>query len=279
MLSALKKIGVLHHLLLKNVLFSIVVFIFVNHPIQNICAQISSAESQWSTEKVAAGVVEPPALYFYALKGGERIWHMQEDFRAGQLYGSLYDLLVAEVIEINSEKLSGLSEAELKQVAFNNNVIYYVTDFSALGEQVWALSLETEQGGQGRLDQRIDMAYSSYNEPAAGGVYADGEHRENYDGLWLFDRQVRPFIGQIRPGEDDVVNTVKEFVGDYFFLDQFALNSGGLTKRYISVGSNWSLSFLKENVMVVGSSAVRDTFMMDNREPKWDLLLSWCELF
>jgi hypothetical protein len=242
-------------------------------------AQLGSADDQWIIKQVGAGVVDAPALYFYALKGGERYWHTEEDFLTGHLYESLHDLLVAEVAEISRELLRGLSEAELRAVAFNNNVTYYVTDFSALSDQVWAVSLETEPGGQGRFNQEIEAAYGSYTGLTAGGSAADSEYSEASNGWWFVDRQNRPLGGLLVTVDGRAVNSGGDFVGDYFSLDQYAYNTGGLTRRYISISSPWSQGFIKEDVQVVGSLVVRDTFMMDNREQGWDLQHGWRELF
>jgi hypothetical protein len=279
MICAFIKTGALRHLLVRKVLCSILVLIFVNHPTKNVCAQTGSASSQWNIESVAAGVVDTPALYLYALEGGERYWHTEEDFLAGHLYESLHDLLVAEVAEISRELLRGLSEAELRAVAFNNNVTYYVTDFSALSDQVWAVSLETEPGGQGRFNQEIEAAYGSYTGLTAGGSAADSEYSEASNGWWFVDRQNRPLGGLLVTVDGRAVNSGGDFVGDYFTLDQFASNTGGLSRRYISISSPWSLGYIEEDVQVVGSLVVRDTFMMDNREQGWDLQHGWRELF
>jgi hypothetical protein len=244
-----------------------------------VFAQPGSDREQWKTEQVGAGVVEAPALYYFGLSGGERFWHLAEDFRAGVLYASLCDLLVVAVDGLSREALSGLSEAELIIVAYENNVTYYVTDFSALSEQVWAVGLETEPGGQGQLGQKIEAAYGSYMSPTAGGSGAGSEQSEFNDGWWFVNRQGLPLSGLLRAGDDVIVKSGRKFVGDYFTLKQFASTTGGLSKRYISISSPWSLGFVHEDARVAGKSVIRDTFMMINIEPGRVNSFDWLELF
>ena len=243
------------------------------------CAQSGSASEQWNIKQVSAGVVEAPALYFFGKSCGERFWHLEEDFRAGVLYASLGDLLVAAVDGLSRDALSGLSEAELNKVAYDNNVSYYVTDFSALSDQVWAVGLETEPGGQGQLSQKIEAAYGSYTGSTAGGSGVSSKQGEGYDGWWFTDRQGQPLRGILRAEDAQGVKSSREFVGDYFNLEQFASTTGGLSRRYISISSPWSLGFVYEDLRVVGKSVMRDTFMMTNIEPGREYFLDWLELF
>jgi hypothetical protein len=279
MISSVDKNAALHHLLAKNVLCSILILFIVSHLTQKICAQTNTTESQWNIENVAAGVVDAPALYVYAFEGGERFWHKEEDFRAGHLYGSLHDLLVAEFVEISRDSLRGLSEAELIQVAYDNNVTYYVTDFSALSEQIWAVSLKTNQGEQGQLSQKIDSVSGSYSGQVARGFVANDEQREVYAGWRFIDRQGQLLSVLTIPRDSGEVKSNCEYVGDYFTLDQFASNTGGLTKRYISISSPWSLGFVQEDLKVAGSSAVKDTFTMRNQYFGREIRDGWLELF
>ncbi len=244
-----------------------------------VFAQSGSESDQWNIEQVGAGVVEAPALYYFGLSGGERFWHLEEDFRAGVLYGSLRDLLMAAVNGLSRETLSGLSEAELNKVAFDNNVTYYITDLSVLSDQVWAVGLETEPGGQGRLNQKFEAAYGSYTGPTAGGLGAGIEQSEFNDGWWFVDRQGRPLSGLLRAGDGGIVKSGRKFVGDYFTLEQFASTTGGLSRRYISISSPYSLGFVHEDVRVAGKSVIRDTFMMNNVEPGSVYSIAWLELF
>ncbi len=229
-------------------------------PINYTQAQVENTVDRWKTEKVAAGVVEAPALYFFGLSGGDRFWHLEKDFRAGALYASLGDLLVTVVDGLNREALSGLSEAELKKVACDNKVIYYVTDISALSEQVWAVSLETEPGGQGQLNQKIEAAYGRYSDVAVSGDENGDERHEAFDAWWSAE-------------------SGRGYVGDYFTLEQFASTSGGLTRRFISVSSIWSLGLIHEDVTVDGRAVVKDQFMMKSLEPRQAWVSDWLELF
>lgn len=248
-------------------------------PLNYTQAQVENTIDRWKTEKVAAGVVETPALYFFGLRSGERFWHLEEDFRVGTLFASLGDLLVTVVDGLSREALSGLSEAELTKVVFENNITYYVTDISALSEQVWAVSLETEPGGQGQLNQKIEAACSSHSGVAASGDEdGDGRH-EALDAWWLVDRQVQLLNSPAGRADIDKVRSGLEFVGDYFTIEQFASTFGGLTRRYISISSPWLLGFVHEDVRVVGRTVVRDQFMMKSPETEQTCFSVWQGLF
>ncbi len=229
-------------------------------PLNYTEAQVENDVDRWKAEKVAAGVVETPALYFFGLSLGGRFWHLEKDFRAGILFASLGDLLVTVVDGLNREALSGLSEAELKKVAYDNNVIYYVTDISALSEQVWAVSLETEPGGQGQLNQKIEAVCGNHSGVAVSGNENGFERHEAVDAWWSAES------GRV-------------YVGDYFTLEQFASTSGGLTRRFISVSSIWSLGFIHEDITVAGRAVVRDRFMMKSLEPGQACFSDWLEMF
>lgn len=248
-------------------------------PLNYTEAQVENAVDRWKTEKIATGVVEAPALYFFGLSGGDRFWHLEKDFRAGALYASLGDLLVTVVDGLNSEALSGLSEAELKEVAFENNITYYVTDVSALSEQVWAVSLETEPGGQGQLNQKIEAVCGSYSGGAVSGDENGNERYEAFDAWWFVYRQVQ-FLNNLAWRADlDNSNSGLEFVGDYYTIEQFASTSGGLTRRYISISSPWLSGFVYEDVRVAGRAVVRDQFMMKSPEPGQAWVFDWQDLF
>ena len=49
-----------------------------------------------------------------------------------------------------------------------------------------------------------------------------------------------------------------------FLIEQDAGNSGGLVQRYISISSPWSGAYLHEELTVVGSAEIIDSFRMNN---------------
>lgn len=242
-------------------------------------AQAENAVDRWTNEKVAAGVVEPPALYIFGLNDGDRFWHLEQDFRAGILFASLGDLLLTVVDGLSRETLRGLSDAELKRIAFENNITYYVTDISALSEQVWAVSMDTEPGGQGQLNQNIEAVCGSHSGVAASGDENGDDQHEVLDAWWFVDRQVQLLNNPARRADLDNLNGGHEFVGDYFTIEQFVSTSGGLTRQYISISSPWLSGFVHEDVRVAGRAVVRDQFMMNSPEPGQAWVFDWQDLF
>ncbi len=141
--------------------------------------------------------------------------------------------------------------------------------FSGLTDQIWAVQVEADPGFSGGLSQDFEAAYGPYED--AHGYLGDG------DDAWYFvddegDRTLDPLeaVG-VAKGDD--------YVGNYFNIDQFARTSQGTTQRYIDISSPWSGAYLHEDMTVVGTTEIDESFAMDNLEPGEEAVPDWWDLF
>jgi len=135
----------------------------------------------------------------------------------------------------------------------------------AVSDQIWAVQVEAEPGEEGRLKQNFEAAHGPYDERVKEGT-AD-EVKEDAYGIELDD------IGSptVVKGED--------YVGDYFHIEQEASTTGGTTKRYIDISSQWSHGYVYEDMVVEGRAEIVETFSMDNLKPGEAISPEWHDLF
>lgn len=143
--------------------------------------------------------------------------------------------------------------------------------FNNLTDQVWAINLNVEPGYSGSLHTGFDAAYGPYAGafflPFDGGmfVYLPAERNE-----WRFFDS---------PNSTSNVEWGPDYVGNYFTIQQYALNTYGITRRYIDMSSPWSHAYLREGFTVAGRSEVRESFSMHNHVPAPDRSINWSNLF
>ncbi len=230
-------------------------------------SQTALAVGHWKAEKIGTGVVDPTVYYHLELQNLRKIWHLDENLSSGNIYSSLKDLLIAEVAGITSQTLSGLSAAEIKEVAHGANVTYYVTEIEGLTDQIWAVQVNANPRESGSLRQDFEAAYGPY-----GGLIADsdGSVPSGEEDKWFF-----------QPDQDGKWQTTigKDYVGNYFHMDQVAYTSDGTIKRYISISSPWSHAFLEEDMSVVGRAEISDAFVIQNLAPGAEIKIDWRSLF
>ncbi len=70
-------------------------------------------------------------------------------------------------------------------------------------------------------------------------------------------------------------------VGDYFYIDQHAYTSSGVTGRYIDVSSPISGGYLSEDMLLVGMADIKESFSMMNRPARSSVAagLGWLKTF
>lgn len=75
----------------------------------------------------------------------------------------------------------------------------------------------------------------------------------------------------------------KDYVGDYFNVEQKSYVSNGETKRHIDISSPVSGAYLMEDVNVIGMAKIQDSFSLINYKPglkdgqSW--LVDWLDYF
>jgi len=128
-------------------------------------------------------------------------------------------------------------------------------------DQVWSVKMETEPGHTSIYEADFIAAY--------GPGPLDREEIYGKDYMWWFDDLEKGGIGR---GD--------RYVGNYFEIDQYILNPSGETRRYISMSSPFSMTFLEEEMNVEGFTEVKEDFELDNLEAGPDAItLAWYELF
>jgi hypothetical protein len=98
--------------------------------------------------------------------------------------------------------------------------------WNALTDQVWAVSVEANPGHMGQLSSEFEAAF----------------------GLVALENGILP---------------TPEF-GDYFNIEQHAATTDGILRRYIDISSARRLTFLHEDLRVIGFASVTDEFSLIN---------------
>jgi len=150
-------------------------------------------------------------------------------------------------------------------------------EFSELTDQIWAVQVEADPGFSGGLAQDFEAAYgpwAQHHGQEALGVEADEDTASDH--WWFVDED-----GDPSRDEEDIVGTAAgdDYVGNYFNIDQFARTSQGTTQRYIDISSPWSGAYLYEDMTVVGTTEIDESFAMDNLEPGAEAVPDWWDLF
>ena len=135
----------------------------------------------------------------------------------------------------------------------------------AVSDQIWAAQVEAEPGEEGKLKQNFEAAHGPYDERIKEGT-ADEVKKDSFG---------------IKPGDNGQPEVVKgeDYVGDYFHIEQEASTTGGTTKRYIDISSQWSHGYVYEDMVVEGRAEIIETFSMDNLKPGEAAIPEWHELF
>jgi len=151
---------------------------------------------------------------------------------------------------------------------------FAVSEIDELTDQIWAVQVEADPGFSGGLTQGFEAAYG----PFAGAQdywYGDWESEPD-DAWWFVDEDGDPVLN---PLDADDVDYGKDYVGNYFSIEQFARTSQGETKRYVDVSSPWSHGYAYEDSSVTGMAEIQDSFEMGNLPAGDDVVPDWWDLF
>jgi Holliday junction resolvasome RuvABC endonuclease subunit len=159
------------------------------------------------------------------------------------------------------------------QLGYTHEQLAAVFGWDAVSEQYWAVQVQADPGFSGNIHQKGEAAYGPFW--GADGVQAfddswreGGVFKSNNKWRWALDRD-----GYIFP------QTGKNYVGDYFNMEQMARTSQGTLKRYIDISSPWSGGYLHEDMSVVGKSMVAEAFKLVNLPAGADIPGDWWRLF
>ncbi|MDY6827100.1 MAG: hypothetical protein SVV67_08015 [Bacillota bacterium] len=165
-----------------------------------------------------------------------------------------------------------------------------------LTKQIWAVQVEAQPGWSGNLHQDFEAA----NGPWA---YAHNNILGDRDDAWWFvDGEGEDMWGNLIEGiftegpgvVGDIINGIpgvftdgmvfdvksgKDYVGNYFNIEQMARTSQGTVKRFIDISSPWSHGYIFEDMTATGYAEISDAFSMSNLAPGSEAIPEWWELF
>ncbi len=177
------------------------------------------------------------------------------------------------------EILSGnISAAVLGAFGINIDASDYVDPIS---DQIWAVQVSADPGFSGALNQNFEAAYGPWAD-AHSFPYYWGDADEPDVGWWYVDddgEQISPLQALLTGATIDGVETGKDYVGNYFNMEQFARTSQGTVRRYINISSPWSHAYAYEDATITGASEIEDSFAMGNLAPGEDVVPDWWDLF
>ncbi len=134
-----------------------------------------------------------------------------------------------------------------------------------VSDQVWAVKVEADPGEEGRISQEFEAAHGPHEQEFD---LENGEevHKDGFK------------LGFDEDGYVEVL-TGEDYVGDYFKINQEASTTGGTTKRYIDISSQWSGGYHYEDMVVEGTAEITESFHMDNVKPGSKAVPEWHDLF
>jgi len=202
-----------------------------------------------------------PPKYVYTTDGGE-YWSKGEAIPVEELYQvlnlQLYNDFLVNVLEtdpLDPDMIAEFMEDNTKK----------------LTKQIWAVQVSADPGFSGNLHTDFTAAYGKFG----GWGHIDDEPADD-EFMFLYDTDD---MWDVRTGLSDKIATGKDYVGNYFMIEQFARTSMGTTKRYIDISSPFSHAFLHEDMTVVGKAEVRESFEMMNIAEGAEATTDWWDLF
>lgn len=246
---------------MKKVLAIALTTIFVLSISSAVCATTGN-HRQWESYEVDSGIVDLKEGYDV---GWESYYHVVLDPDEDERYPSLVELLVEEA-GMDRAKLLSMSASEVRDAAHKEGIAYYKTEIEGLTDQIWAAEVEAEPGETGMLSQDFKAAYGN---TYAGLVGAKGDLTGNQWGF-IEDEDLHDGYTPVRG---------KDYVGNFFHIDQYAMTTGGTLRRFIDISSPFYGSYLHEDFEVTGEAEVKETFEMNNIEPGKDIDVLWHDLF
>lgn len=135
-------------------------------------------------------------------------------------------------------------------------------DVNRKTRQVWSVRTDTEPGHSGIYETDFIAAY--------GPGPLDNERIYGKDYMWWFDDL-----------EEDGIGRGDRYVGNYFDIEHYLLNTSGDTRRFISMSSPFLKAILEDDFTLEGGyTEIEEDFFMDNLEAGPDAItFAWHELF
>ena len=195
-------------------------------------------------------------------------------YQGEEAESTLMDQIIDDAIagDLSADQLElfadGASAFEILQVEGSDE--FSSVTHNELTDQIWAAQVEADPGYSGGLSQDFEAAYGPYY----------GDHIQELQGVadtfWFTDAD-----GEYTDEYADKVGFAsgEDYVGNYFNIDQFARTSQGTTQRYIDISSPWSGAYLHEDMTVVGTAEIDESFSMDNVAPGAEAVPDWWDLF
>ncbi len=211
-----------------------------------------------------------------------------------QIYSSLLGLMKDQP-EFDSYELDGKSYVELKQIAHDEGLTYYITELEALSDQVWFAQIKLEPGATGVLTQNIKGAYGNtdyvFNNDDGDLWSAEGGYQGPEDGFgfvegssWIspygpdirwIDYYLNGQTGSMRScpsildfsGEYERIEKGVLYAGDYFIIEQHTSVTDGTIKRIINIGTPFTHGYYIEDMSFSGRSDIREYFQRSNVRP------------
>jgi len=156
---------------------------------------------------------------------------------------------------------------------YTHEMLAGIHGWDAVSEQYWAVQVQADPGFSGNLHQKGEAAYGGFYTNGAPFEYAahwrDGVTNNDNTWRWEYNKDgnlIAPSVG-------------KNYVGDYFTMEQMARTSQGTLKRYIDISSPWSHGYLHEDMSVVGKSKISEAFKLGNLPAGADVPKDWWKLF
>lgn len=190
--------------------------------------------------------------------GWRTYYHRDRNPGKREIYSSLASML-GDQNELKNLNLSGLNEAELRDIAAEAGIAFYRTELTPQTEQVWYAGVSIEPGEKGVLIKTIDSSYGStaYILDANDNLWPAGS---GYGGPSYG-------FGFVRDGDGYKIERGRDYPGSFIDIEQVADASRGEVFRYISVSSPYSGSFIRENMKVSGTGRVDEILRSVNVEP------------
>lgn len=148
-----------------------------------------------------------------------------------------------------------------------------------LTQQLWSTRLVTNPGHTGGYHADFIAAYGPGPYEREYGFITDSGEVFRYDEkyMWTYKEGVSP---KDRDHRRRGYDRGDYYVGNYFSIDQYAYTTGGEMQRFISMSNPFENTLLIEDMSVIGSAAVRESFenhgLIGGRKA---VTLAWHELF
>jgi hypothetical protein len=208
-------------------------------------------------------------------------WNVPVDAINGLTVTTVIDLAsrpMATAAHVYNENGYDIEEGDIINI-YHPLVVSGDLEVDRLTQQLWSTRLVTNPGHSGGYHADFIAAYGPGPYEREYGITTDMGDVFFYDEkyMWTYEVGIHP---NDRDDRRDGYDRGDYYVGNYFSIDQYAYTSGGEMQRLISMSNPFENTLLIEDLSVIGSAAVRESF--ENHGliggPK-AVTLAWYELF